>query len=151
MGAYVFEAEPGHVLAFARAVGDERLTHAVPVPGTPVPVTFPACAVQFDPAHMRGLRPSGSLALSSSTAGGGVLHAEQEFEYFAPVRVGDSLTVTERAGDRWHKQSRRGGTLTFHEILRDYHNAAGALVLRSRMVLVNTDFAVTGDGVSRGR
>jgi acyl-CoA thioesterase FadM len=146
MGAYAFDIEAGHVLAFARAVGDEQLAHDVPVPGTPVPMTFPAAAVQFDPAHMRGLRPSGALAASSSTAGGSVLHAEQEFEYFAPVHVGDSLTVTEYVGASWRKQSRRAGTLTFHEIVRDYHDAAGALVLRSRMVLVDTEVAVSGAG-----
>ncbi|BCO39271.1 MULTISPECIES: FAS1-like dehydratase domain-containing protein [Mycobacterium] len=146
MGAYAFDIEAGHVLAFARAVGDEQLAHDVPLPGTPVPATFPATAVQFDPTHMRGLRPSGALATSSSTAGGSVLHAEQEFEYFATVRVGDSLTVTEHVGASWRKQSRRAGTLTFHEIVRDYRDAAGALVLRSRMVLVDTEVAVSGAG-----
>lgn len=144
MGAYAFDIEAGHVLAFARAVGDEQLAQDVPVPGTPVPVTFPAAAVQFDPTHMRGLRPSGALAAASSTAGGSVLHAEQEFEYFAPLHVGDSLTVTEYDGASWRKQSRRAGALTFREIVRDYHDAAGALVLRSRMVLVDTEVAVSG-------
>jgi hypothetical protein len=146
MGGYAFDIEPGHVLAFARAVGDEQLAQGVPAPGTPVPVTFPAAAVQFDPTHMRGLRPSGALAAGSSTAGGSVLHAEQEFEYFAPLHIGDSLTVTEYDGASWHKHSRRAGALTFHEIVRDYHDAAGALVLRSRMVLVDTEVAVSGPG-----
>jgi hypothetical protein len=143
MATYAFEVEPGHVLAFARAVGDELLAQDVSVPGTPAPVTFPAAAVQFDPVHMRGLRPSGALAVSSSTDGGSVLHAEQEFEYFAPVRVGDSLVVTEYGGASWRKQSRRGGALAFREIVRDYHNAAGALVLRSRMILVDKEFTVS--------
>ena len=146
MDTYVFDVEPGHVLAFARAVGDHQLANDVPPAGTPIPVTFPACAVQFDPTHMRGLHPSGSLAVTSSAAGGSVLHAEQVFEYFAPVRVGDSLTVTEYEGDSWHKQSRRAGALTFREILRDYRDSAGTLVLRSRMVLVDTEFAVSGEG-----
>ncbi|WP_145011503.1 FAS1-like dehydratase domain-containing protein [Mycobacterium marseillense] len=146
MGAYAFDIEPGHVLAFARAVGDEQLAHEVPAPGTPVPATFPAAAVQFDPTHMQGLRPSGALAADSSTAGGSVLHAEQEFEYFAPLHVGDSLTVTEYDGASWRKQSSRAGTLTFHEIVRDYHDSAGDLVLRSRMVLVDTELAVSGAG-----
>ncbi|MEX3647036.1 MULTISPECIES: FAS1-like dehydratase domain-containing protein [Mycolicibacterium] len=151
MDPYVFEVEAGHVLTFARAVGDEQLGHDIATPGMPVPATFPSASVQFDPAHMRGLRPSGSLAGISSTVGGSVLHAEQVFEYFAPVRVGDSLIVTEYDGDTWHKQSRRAGDLTFHEILRDYRDLAGNLVLRSRMVLVDTAFAVSDEGVNHGR
>lgn len=146
MRAYSFDIEAGHVLAFARAVGDEQLAQDFPVPGTPVPVTFPAAAVQFDPTHMRGLRPSGALAAGSKNPGGSVLHAEQEFEYFAPLHVGDSLTVSEYDGASWRKQSRRAGTLTFHEIVRDYHDAAGVLVLRSRMVLVDTEVVVSGAG-----
>ena len=151
MDPYVFDIEPGHVLSFARAVGDDQLAHDVPTTGTPVPATFPACAIQFDPVHMRGLRPSGALAAISAAAGGSVLHAEQAFEYFAAVRVGDRLIVTEYEGASWRKQSRRAGALEFREILRDYRDSAGVVVLRSRMVLVDTEFAISGDGVSRER
>ncbi|KMV16694.1 MaoC family dehydratase N-terminal domain-containing protein [Mycobacterium heckeshornense] len=145
MSGYLFHVEPGHVLAFARAVGDDDLAAEVPAPGTVVPVTFPVAAVQFDPAHMRGMRASGALAASSSTAGGSVLHAEQEFEYFAPVRVGDQLIVTEYEGSSWCKHSRRAGCLTFREIVKDYRDVTGELVLRSRMVLVDTEFPVSNE------
>jgi hypothetical protein len=148
MSDYAFRVEPGHVLAFARAVGDDDLASGLPAPGTVVPATFPAAAVQFDPAHMRGLRPSGALAATSSSTGGSVLHAEQEFEYFAPIRVGDQLTVTEYDGDSWRKQSRRAGGLTFREVIKDYRDASGELVMRARMVLVDTEFAVS-DQVGR--
>ncbi|MCV7056144.1 MULTISPECIES: FAS1-like dehydratase domain-containing protein [Mycobacteriaceae] len=141
MGTYTFEIEPGHVLAFARAVGDQRLAREVPENGTVVPLTFPAASIQFDPQHMRGLRPTGALAVGSSTPGGSVLHAEQEFEYFAGMHVGDRLAVTEYEGASWQKQSRRPGTLKFRELIREYRNTAGELVLRSRMVLVDTEFA----------
>jgi len=143
MPGYVFRVEPGHVLAFARAVGDDELAAGLPAPGTPAPATFPAAAVQFDPNHMRGMRPTRALAATSSSTGGSVLHAEQEFEYFAPVCIGDEFTVTEHLGDSWPRQSRRAGSLTFREIVRDYHDASGTLVLRSRMVLVDTEFAVS--------
>jgi hypothetical protein len=146
MGGYRFRVEPGHVLAFARSVGDDALAAQLPVPGTPVPVTFPAAAIQFDPEHMRGMRPAGALATTTSTAGGSVLHAEQEFEYFAPARVGDEYSVTEYVGATWSKQSRRAGSMNFREVIRDYHDDAGTLILRSRMVLVGTEFAVSGGG-----
>jgi hypothetical protein len=143
MGTHTFRVEPGHVLVFARAVGDEDLAHDVPAPGTTVPATFLSTAAQFDPTHMRGLQPSGALADTTSRLGGSVLHAEQEFEYFAPVCVGDQLTVTEYENATWRKHSRRAGDLLFREILSDYHDAEGNLVLRSRMVLVDTEFAVS--------
>jgi hypothetical protein len=142
MGTCTFRVEPGHVLVFARAVGDEDLANGLPAPGTVVPATFPSAATQFDPRHMCGLRAFGALADTTSSIGGSVLHAEQEFEYFAPVRVGDQLTVTEYENARWRKHSRRAGDLLFREILKDYHDAADKLVLRSRMVLVETEFAV---------
>jgi hypothetical protein len=142
MAAYTFRVEPGHVLMFARAVGDDDLAKGLPAPGTVVPTTFPVAATQFDPTHMRGLQPSGALADTPSRIGGSVLHAEQEFEYFAPVCVGDHLTVTEYENASWRKRSRRAGDLLFREIVRDYHDPSNNLVLRSRMVLVDTEFAV---------
>jgi hypothetical protein len=142
MGTHTFRVEPGHVLTFARAIGDDDLANDLPTPGTTVPATFPSTAAQFDPTHMRALQPSGALADTTSRIGGSVLHAEQEFEYFAPVRVGDQLTVTEYENATWRKHSRRAGDLLFREIVKDYHDAADNLVLRSRMVLVETEFAV---------
>ena len=132
-----FTVEPGHVMAFSRAVGGPGPVDSPPEVGTPAPPTFVAVDVQFDPEHMRGMRPSGVLA-DTGSAGGSVLHAEQEFEYFAPVRVGDSLTMSHHDGRTWTKRSRGGGELRFREILKEYRNAAGDLVVRSRMVLVET-------------
>ncbi|STZ44159.1 Uncharacterised protein [Mycolicibacterium gilvum] len=57
------------------------------------------------------------------------------------MHVGDRLAVTEYEGASWQKQSRRPGTLKFRELIREYRNTAGELVLRSRMVLVDTEFA----------
>jgi hypothetical protein len=142
MGTCTFRVEAGHVLVFARAVGDEDLADGLPTPGTVVPATFPSAAAQFDPTHMRGLRASGALADTTSRIGGSVLHAEQDFEYFEPVRVGDELTVTEYENATWRKHSRRAGDLIFREIRKDYRDAEGELVLRSRMVLVETEFVV---------
>jgi hypothetical protein len=142
MSTHTFRIEPGHVLMFARAVGDEQLADDPRAPGATVPATFPSAAAQFDPTHMRGLQPSGALADTTSRLGGSVLHAEQEFEYFAPVRVGDQLTVTEYENATWRKHSRRAGDLLFREIIKDYLDAADNLVLRSRMVLMDTEFAV---------
>ncbi|OXR46979.1 hypothetical protein B7C42_00095 [Nocardia cerradoensis] len=147
MADHVFPVEAGHVLAFARAVGDADLAAEIPAQGTVVPATFVAASIQFDPTHMRGMKPAGALS-DSNTSGGSVLHAEQHFEYFAPVRVGDLLTVHESDGRRWRKQSRRAGALVFREIVKEYRSSSDELVLRSRMVLVDTEFAVSDEAVS---
>ncbi|AWK76505.1 hypothetical protein CBI38_34540 (plasmid) [Rhodococcus oxybenzonivorans] len=142
MTSHEFRVEPGHVLAFARAVGDENLVAASPAVGTVVPTTFPSAAVQYDPKHMQGMRASGALADSPHDRGS-VLHAEQHFEYSRPVRVGDQLTVEEFEGRRWRKESRRAGSLNFREVVKEYRDQSGEIVIRSRMVLVETEFAVS--------
>jgi len=132
-----FSVEPGHVMAFRRAIGDTSHGDFPPEPGTAIPPTFVAVDAQFHPDHMRDLRPAGALA-TAIAGGGNVLHAEQEFEYLAPVLVGQVLTVDERVGRTWSKSGRGGGLLQFREILKEYRDERGATVVRSRMVLVDT-------------
>lgn len=128
-----FPVEEGHVLAFARAVGESPPSH-----GEIVPPTFTVCSVQHDPEHMRDMRPAGALA-AAVAAGGTVLHAEQHFEYLAPVRVGDVLTVVDKPGRSWEKRGRGGDLLAFTELVKEFCNPVGDVVVRSRMVLVRTD------------
>jgi N-terminal half of MaoC dehydratase len=125
-----FPIEVGHVLAFARAVGEPA-----PEVGQIAPPTFTATSIQHDPEHMRGMRPSGPLATVAGD-GGAVLHAEQHFEYLAPVRVGDVLTVSEAVGRSWAKIRRQGGALEFTEHIKELRDDHGEVVVRSRMVLV---------------
>jgi hypothetical protein len=128
-----FPIEEGHALAFARAIGERA-----PGPGEVVPPTFTACSGQHDPEHMRDLRPTGALA-AAVAAGGTVLHAEQHFEYLGPVCVGDVLTVVERPGRTWEKRNRAGRLLAFTELVKEFTNPVGDVVVRARMVLVRTD------------
>jgi hypothetical protein len=70
-----------------------------------------------------GARPPGS-------EGGGIgLHAEQRFEYHRPLRAGDVLTWTRRAGASYEKVGRRGGRLRFAEHVTEFRDAAGELVV----------------------
>jgi acyl dehydratase len=139
-----FTVEPGHVMMFARAVGDHDLGESSPEAGTAVPATFTAVDAQFDPLHMRGMRPAGALADAGDETRG-VLHAEQHFEYHRPVRVGDVLAVTQTEGRTWQKPRRRGGLLRFREIVKEYRDEHDQVVVRSRMVLVETDRPAAGE------
>ncbi|WP_051026916.1 FAS1-like dehydratase domain-containing protein [Nocardia higoensis] len=172
-----FPIEGGHVLMFARAIGEADALYSDEraaldgLAGVAVPPTFVQCSAQFDPDFpLRpqpgrpwfGSGPSGSTAgasggrgergssasapegdtdsadRSDNPSGGSALHAEQRFDYLRPVRVGDVLSATQRAGRTWEKEGRRGGKLVFTESITEYRDAAGELVVTATAVAVRT-------------
>lgn len=147
-----FPVEWGHVAMFARAVGDDHPmyeTGGVPDPtSVTVPPTFVAAYVHFDedwPLRPRpgqpwvgsGRTPSGVPAADDDARN--LLHAEQRFDYHAPVRPGDVLSVTESPGATWTKVGRRGGTLTFTQTVQEFHNQHGELVVTATSTGVVTE------------
>jgi hypothetical protein len=62
-----------------------------------------------------------------------LLHAEQSFEYLAPVQVGDRVRVQGRITGLWDKKQ---GALEFVEIEADAANQAGTAVARMKSLLV---------------
>ena len=145
-----FPVEASHILMFARSIGDTNPAYAVGAASI-APPTFPQAVAQFDPNYSlrptpgkpwfgSGATPTG-LAEKPTTAGG--LHAEMHFEYHRPIRPGDMLTVTTRAGESWQKDSKRAGRLTFHERIAEYRDAAGALVVTARNISVITERPVS--------
>jgi N-terminal half of MaoC dehydratase len=166
-----FPVESGHVLTFARALGDTSTTYSDAtfdrggLAGVPVPPTFVQASAQFDPEYplrpQPGTRWWGSAGTprvsggppneQASAAGGGgsVLHAEQRFEFARPVRVGDVLTTKQRAGRAWDKQGRKGGRLVFSESITEYYDTAGELVVTATAVAVQADKVPTGAGETK--
>jgi hypothetical protein len=155
LGVQRFPIEAGHILCFARAIGDANpvyhgaLTAADPVPAPP---TFVQASAQFDadyplrprigePWFGSGREATGRAAAPASggSGGGTGLHAEQHYEYHRPLRSGDVLTSTTRPGEGWEKQGRRGGRLVFAEIITEYRDGAGELVVTARTVGVRTE------------
>lgn len=65
-----------------------------------------------------------------------VLHAEQHFEYFEPIRPDDLLTAITTDGDTWHRVRRSGEPMEFREIITEFTNQRGELAVRSRVVEV---------------
>ncbi|MEV0544503.1 FAS1-like dehydratase domain-containing protein [Nocardia salmonicida] len=130
---------------FARAIGD--LNAAVPAVGSDVvPVTFPAAVVQFEPNYE--LRPTadrpwfgsgaeaGSPRPGASEPGTTRLHAEQQYEYVRPLRVGEELTATREPGKTWTKPSSQGGSLDFIETITRFIDDQGSTVVVARSVSV---------------
>jgi acyl dehydratase len=151
-----FPIEAGHIIMFARALGDanpvyadESYAKASETGGVIAPPTFAQASAQFDseyplrpkigkPWFGSGKAPSG-LAMTETKGAGGGLHAEQHFEYHRPVRAGDVLHATVKPGKTWEREGRRSGKLTFSELVTEYHDQAGNLVVTARSVGVRTE------------
>jgi acyl dehydratase len=153
-----FPVEAGHIMTFARALGDENpIYHDAEAAAQTslgvivAPPTFIISAAQFDPEYGARPRPgkpwkgSGKEPTGDpegSKGGGTGLYAEQHFEYHRPLRPGDILTGDVIPGKQWEKTSQRAGTLSFRESVTEWRNQAGELVVTARKVLVFTSRAV---------
>ena len=157
-----FPIEAGHVMTFARSVGDanpvyydEEYARETEVGGIPAPPTFVQASAQFDPDYVlrpkigepwfgSGREPTGVKKEGSGGGGnGGGLHAEQHFEYHRTPRVGDVLTATVLPGETWEKEGRRAGKLIFSETIVEYRDQHGELVVTARGVGVRTERPAT--------
>jgi hypothetical protein len=158
-----FPVEAGHIMMFARAIGDPNPIYYDPERAV-APPTFVQASAQFDPDYP--LRPtigrpwfgSGAEATGASRGGGGGgaatggggaggtgLHAEQHFEYHRTLRPGDVLHAETRAGETWEKQGRRAGKLVFGEMITEFRDQNDELVVTARTVGVRTERVVDQD------
>lgn len=159
-----FPVEGGHVLTFARAIGDTSAAYSdhrfdeTGLIGVAVPPTFVQASAQFDtdyPLRPHAGRPWPTGPSSSSNGadgqergsapeqpgGGTVLHAEQCYEFARPVRVGDVLSAAARPGRSWEKTRRNGGRLEFNETVTEYRDLDDQLVVTAIAVAVRVQAA----------
>jgi acyl dehydratase len=159
-----FPVEAGHILMFARSVADpnpiyadEEYAKGTEVGSIIAPPTFVQASAQFDEDYVlrpkigqpwfgSGKEATGVQRESGGGGGGngGGLHAEQHFEYHRPLRAGDVLTATNKAGKTWEKEGRRSGKLLFNEFITEYRDQDGELVVTARGVGVRTERPVEG-------
>jgi len=163
-----FPIEAGHIMMFARSIGDPNPIYSDPeyAAGTEVgsivaPPTFAQASAQYDPDYIlrpkigepwfgsgreaTGIRRQGGGASGGGSGGGRLgagLHAEQHFEYHRHLKPGDVLSATTRAGDRWEREG-RSGKLLFSETITEYRDQDGELVITARGVGVVTQGPVT--------
>jgi acyl dehydratase len=155
--SFRFPVEAGHIMMFARALGDDNPCYFDPGHeatrrrgGVIAPPTFVAAGAHFDPDWPYRPRPdepwfgsgAGPGTAPASSGAGTSLHAEQHYEFHQPLRAGDVLTVSREQGETWEKQSRRAGTLRFSTEISRYHNQDGHLVVTARRIRVITERAV---------
>ncbi len=170
-----FPVEAGHIMMFARAIGDPNPIYydaeyaaASPVGSVIAPPTFVQASAQYDADYPLRPRigapwfgsgrtptgidpepsPTGSEIGDSGSGGGngGVLHAEQHYEYHRPLQAGEVLTANNLPGRSWEKEGRRGGTLSFTESITEYRTVDGELVVTARGVGVRTAAVVKQEG-----
>lgn len=154
-----FPVEAGHILMFARSIGDpnpvyedEEHASGTEAGGIIAPPTFVQASAQFDPDYVlrpkpgqpwfgSGKEPTGVRKEPGGGGGGnsGALHAEQHYEYHRPLRAGDVLTATATPGKTWEKEGRRAGKLLFSETVIEYRDADGELVVTARGIGVRTE------------
>lgn len=169
MAEFKFPVDASQIMLFARSVGDKNPIYydaeyakGTEPGGVVAPPTFVQASSQYDPKFP--LRPvigepwfgSGKEATGikpkvrkegdeSSGDSARMLHAEQQYVYHQPIRPGDDLTVTTRRGKSWEKEGRRGGTMSFSEVITEFRNQKGELVVTATSVGVTTGKAVTQD------
>lgn len=154
-----FPIEAGHIKLFARSIGDANPVYhnadeaADSEPGHIIPPpTFVQASAQFtdgyvlrpvigEPWFGSGKEPTG-VQRESSGGGGTGFHAEQHYEYHAPMKPGDVLKAVDKQGKSWSREGRRGGALNFSESITEYYNQDGVLVVTARSVGVQTSRVV---------
>lgn len=143
----VVSVERGPVQFFATAVGDDSVVYrstdaaaACGLDGIPVPPTYVFAAAHWGAfADLQPPAPNDSaslvelIALLRDQRKGVILHGEQEFRYYLPLRVGDTLYVDGHveAIEQKHGTAARPGMTTM--IVRtDYRNASEQLITTAR-------------------
>ena len=130
-GPVTLEVEKGQIRRFAVAIGethpihlDEAAARAAGYRSLVATPTFGAALIDLQPLLARlGLSPTG------------LLHAEEEYEYFRPICAGDAVTVVHRVVDAYEKQNPKGAMLFL--VVETRATDAGARDLfKGRRVLV---------------
>jgi peroxisomal enoyl-CoA hydratase 2 len=136
---FTMPIEWGKVREFARAIRDPNPAYfdsesgRKEFGGTPVPVTFLQTSAFWQTAESA---PSLNFDMRR------ILHGEQEFEFFKPILVGDTLTGVTRVADLYEKEGGRGGKMTFLVVETTYTNQKNEKVAISRSTLIETGQAV---------
>ncbi|MGH9039138.1 MAG: FAS1-like dehydratase domain-containing protein [Acidimicrobiia bacterium] len=136
---YRVVVEEGKVREFARATGSSNPAYLGEPPATS-PVTFLASSAFWQgPEHS----PWGGTTINWER----ILHGEQEFTFpGAPPAPGTVLTAQARIDRVYEKEGKRGGTMTFVEVVTDYRDESGTVVAASRSTIIETSQAPPAGG-----
>ncbi|HXN90944.1 MAG TPA: MaoC family dehydratase N-terminal domain-containing protein [Candidatus Sulfotelmatobacter sp.] len=111
--------EAGHVRRFVQAIGDPN----------------PRWQREVPPTFLVALAPVSAHLAEAEAYGKGWLNGGNRFEYFAPVKIGDTITATGRIADVYEK-SGSTGNLLFIIFETAYANQRRELVARLRGTMI---------------
>ena len=127
--------EEGKVREFARAVKSENPAYTADGPQATSPATFLASSAFWQGADAS---PFAGVKLNWAR----ILHGEQEFVFPGPPpAAGTELTAEARIDRVFEKEGKRGGTMTFVEVLTEYRDGSGAVMAESRSTVIETSQA----------
>ena len=126
--------EEGKVREFARATKSSNPDYLGEGPATS-PVTFLTSSAFWQGPENS---PWGDTPLNFER----VLHGEQEFVFPGPPPPpGTVLNAEARIDKVYEKEGKRGGTMTFVEVVYEYRDESGAVVAESRSTIIETSQA----------
>lgn len=129
---FTMPVERGKVREFARATRARSPQFMLDDRASIPPTWLATTALWLEPEN----RALPSVNLSRT------LHGGQEYVFHGPPpRAGDVLTAHERVADRFTKEGRRGGTMTFVVVVTEYRDENGQLVAEARKTLIETSQA----------
>lgn len=131
--------EEGKIREFARATRSANPAY-VPEGEPPAtsPVTFLASSAFWQGPESS---PFGGTKLNWER----ILHGEQEFTFPGPPPgAGTVLTGESRIDRIYEKEGKRGGTMTFVEVVTEYRDDSGAVVAEARSTVIETSQAPSG-------
>ena len=127
------EVAPKEVRRFVDTIGepnpiyrDRAAAVAAGFPGIPLPPTF-GFSLMLDRPDPFGFLPMLGIDIRK------MLHAEQRFDYHAPLVTGEPITLTDRVAERYEK---KGGKLEFWALDTEARRADGTLALTMRRMMV---------------
>ncbi|HLZ17988.1 MAG TPA: MaoC family dehydratase N-terminal domain-containing protein [Smithellaceae bacterium] len=142
---YSMKVEKNKIAEFASAVAqkedtdsirdiyrDEEAARKAGYDGIPIPPTFPTSFVFWT---------GGGLLETVNGVGADLnklLHSEEEYEYFAPICAGDTLTRKMKVIDMYErgKKERKGWYAEITVLQTDVINQRGELVIRARTTFI---------------
>ena len=140
IGETTFPIDRSKLAELARAFGDtDPVWHDPPAAqaagfdAVPAPPTVTVLAAHWREGGVPGMVAAIGADLSR------VLHGESEWEYFVPVRMGDTLTSRDIVADVTQRQGKRGGTMTMIKIQNEFINQRGELAVRRTDILIERE------------
>jgi len=135
-----FPVDRSKLAELGRAFGDgDPVWHdpeAASAAGFDAVPTFPTVTVLAD--HWRAGGVAGLVEAIGADLSR-ILHGEAEWNYFVPVRMGDTLTLRASVADVSKREGKRGGVMTMIKIDSDFTNQRGELAVRRTDTLIERE------------